>query len=464
MRSAATLPRLLAGLAALLAGCGASEPPPLEHPVVLIGIDGLDPGVAADLLEAGRMPNLARFAEHGVVGSLATLSPTYSPVIWTTIATGQPAEQHGIDDFLDAETQMPFTSNCRKVPALWNLVSDAGRSVDVAGWWVSWPAEPVNGRVLSSYAAAVQAKLIWKGAVWEDLEDQTWPPAFAGEIADRIVFASRPEELLPRLRRAFPIPDHWNDLTRRLVNDLAWTYAGDLSFEAVAESMLEHEPGDLVMVYLALPDVAGHRFWRYHRPEDFSYEVPEPDRSDYADFLNLAYVEVDRLVGRLLERAPEDANVILLSDHGMHADVDEKTRDDPESLQSGHHQLAPPGLFAAMGPTVKHQGNLLREGERSLLGHVLGVAPLVLRLLDLAVPENWPLGRQGNTLERVLGDTWRLEHPVRLGPNPEPGFRAATPPRVPIANVDEAFKRDLAAMGYVEIVGEDSGGSGVSGG
>ena len=46
---------------------------------------------------------------------------------------------------------LPVTSRMRKVKALWNILSDAGRRVDVVGWWATWPPENVNGSIVSDH-------------------------------------------------------------------------------------------------------------------------------------------------------------------------------------------------------------------------------------------------------------------------------------------------------------------------
>ena len=265
--------------AGLLAACG-SGPTALEPtaPVVIVGIDGVDPQILASLIEAGRTPNFARFAAEGTLGRLATFSPTFSPVIWTTIATGQDAATHGVEDFLDPAGR-PYTSNARRVPALWNLASDAGRTVDCTGWWITWPAERINGRLVASYAAQAQAKIIWKPTIWEEMEGQTWPLELQDEIKPLLTLASEAEELHPAMRRAFPIPEVIDEHAGRIINDLAWTFAADLSVSAVAGHLLETGAADLSMCYLAMPDVAGHRFWRYHRPEDLRYPIRHKSQS-----------------------------------------------------------------------------------------------------------------------------------------------------------------------------------------
>ena len=34
---------------------------------------------------------------------------------------------------------------------LWNILSDAGKKVSVVGWWATWPAETVNGSIVSDH-------------------------------------------------------------------------------------------------------------------------------------------------------------------------------------------------------------------------------------------------------------------------------------------------------------------------
>ncbi len=68
--------------------------------VVVIGLDGLDPGLVSRLLEAGQLPNLARLSEQGGYARVATTRPAQTPVAWSTFATGTNPGGHGIFDFI----------------------------------------------------------------------------------------------------------------------------------------------------------------------------------------------------------------------------------------------------------------------------------------------------------------------------------------------------------------------------
>src|SRR5262245_48381028 len=68
--------------------------------VVIVGMDGMDPGLATKFMREGRMPNLEKLAERGVFGPLGTSNPSMSPVAWSTFTTGTDPSSHGIFDFI----------------------------------------------------------------------------------------------------------------------------------------------------------------------------------------------------------------------------------------------------------------------------------------------------------------------------------------------------------------------------
>jgi predicted AlkP superfamily phosphohydrolase/phosphomutase len=87
--------------------------------VVILGLDGMDPGLVTKFIRDGRMPNFQKLAERGVFRPLDTSVPSMSPVAWSTFATGGDASQHGIFDFLtrDPCTYAPMLSSTDIVSA-----------------------------------------------------------------------------------------------------------------------------------------------------------------------------------------------------------------------------------------------------------------------------------------------------------------------------------------------------------
>ncbi len=93
--------------AMLLAGCGARHAPK----VIVIGVDGMDPGFFER--HRGELPHLAGLA----FSRLATTTPPQSPVAWSTFITGLDPAEHGIFDFVhrDPGTHELFLSTDRTV-------------------------------------------------------------------------------------------------------------------------------------------------------------------------------------------------------------------------------------------------------------------------------------------------------------------------------------------------------------
>jgi predicted AlkP superfamily phosphohydrolase/phosphomutase len=96
--------------------------------IVVIGLDGLDPGLAEKWMAEGRLPNLERIATQGSFERLRTTYPSISPVAWSSFMTGVDPSRHNIFDFLDRDlkTYKPTLSSSR--------ISETTRTVRVGNW------------------------------------------------------------------------------------------------------------------------------------------------------------------------------------------------------------------------------------------------------------------------------------------------------------------------------------------
>jgi predicted AlkP superfamily phosphohydrolase/phosphomutase len=264
---------------------------PSRHTLVVIGIDGGERRVVEKLWAEGKLPNLRRIADRGVTETLHTAYNS-SPVIWTTIATGVTPREHGITDFLVATPQgdVPISSDLRRVPALWNMLSRAGRRVAVLGWWGSWPAEEVNGYVVTDRALL-------------DLDRRVYPASYLPEL----VRLARTAETEPSLFHSDDEAEARDRAIGRVAVDLA---SKDL---------------DLLLVYFRSTDIVSHRAWKCFEPEAFPEAKPQ-ELADCRDRVPQVYQAVDEAIGRILAAAPDDADVVVLSDHGFHATRKEEVK------------------------------------------------------------------------------------------------------------------------------------------
>ena len=121
--------------------------------MIFIGLDGADWSLLDQYASRGVMPTLARLVAEGASGTLKTIHPPLSPLIWTTMMTGTSPLDHRILDFLRvnpvSHQREPITSDERKVPAIWNMATAGGKKVGALGFWATYPAESVNGLMVS---------------------------------------------------------------------------------------------------------------------------------------------------------------------------------------------------------------------------------------------------------------------------------------------------------------------------
>ncbi len=93
-----------------------------RHKVLILGIDGMDPGLLKRFIGLGLMPNFAKLMEEGDFRKLNTTVPPQSPVAWATFSTGVSPAQHGIFDFIQRDTAQsdsfgePYLSTSRTIP------------------------------------------------------------------------------------------------------------------------------------------------------------------------------------------------------------------------------------------------------------------------------------------------------------------------------------------------------------
>ncbi len=81
--------------------------------VVVLGLDGMDPGLANRFMKEGVLQNFSSLKAQGVFRPLRTTAPSISPVAWSTFATGVNPGKHRIFDFYtrDLRTYLPVLSS-----------------------------------------------------------------------------------------------------------------------------------------------------------------------------------------------------------------------------------------------------------------------------------------------------------------------------------------------------------------
>lgn len=309
-------------LGLLLPACGA--PRPAERKVLFVGLDGADWQLLDRYMAAGAMPNLAALVREGRSGVLRTLQPPLSPLLWTTMMTGRSPLDHGIFDFTRRDPATcdlePIRSEDRKVPALWNIATSRKKSIALFGLWATYPAEPVDGllvsdRFLSFTSGAGSGDAAGPGIV-HPAERAGWAYRALTE-ADAALDAAALRAYLPGLTEGEA------EAARAAKNPYAGPASGlrkvlleTRTYHRLATEWIAERKPDLSLVYFQGTDTLGHLFAPYAPPRQPS--ISEADFERYSKVPETYFREIDRMLGDYRKLAEKEGAVLVLaSDHGF---------------------------------------------------------------------------------------------------------------------------------------------------
>lgn len=86
-------------------------------------------------------------------------------------------------------------------------------------------------------------------------------------------------------------------------------------FEGILDTFLENPDDRLYCQVFYFTDRAGHCFYRFLDPTHPAYDALLAE--DWGDYILESYKHMDRIVGTVLERLPEDGLLLICSDHGF---------------------------------------------------------------------------------------------------------------------------------------------------
>jgi predicted AlkP superfamily phosphohydrolase/phosphomutase/tetratricopeptide (TPR) repeat protein len=426
MRSSAVRSVLVLALAPLAIAC--SRGPAGAPRLLLVGVDGADPQIVERLIGEGKLPTFAKLMREGAYGPLRSREPILSPLVWTTIVTGRKAQDHGILDFVEAGpdgTPVPITSVQRKVPALWNILTEFGHSSGFVGWYASFPAESTKGFQVSDRLGFHQVRSARATA------GATFPEGLAAELRAAVGEAVPDMEATRARFLADPKALVTPGGVKRL-EQLARIYATSEMYRKAAPWLQEHYPVEVLGVYFELVDACGHLFM-----EDAPPPRPEVVPADYAAFsatVDRCYAYQDEVLADLMRLAGRETVTMVVSDHGFRSG-------DLRPRTSGRADTGLAGLWHRLHGVVFIHGGPAKAGARIEGASIFDVAPTVLSLLRV------PLSPEltGHPLEAAF-----QPGALPAGVRPVQQY-APAPPRALPAEVEpdpEAIER-LRALGYI---------------
>ncbi|MDQ1349236.1 MAG: hypothetical protein QG573_2614 [Acidobacteriota bacterium] len=424
--------------------------------VLFVGLDGADWQFLEPLMASGRMPNLARLEREGSGGVLATEQPPLSPLLWTTMMTGRSPLEHRILDFVrfnpSTGRREPITNDERRVPAVWNIASEAAREVAIVGLWATFPADEAKGLLVSNVFLSAHGPV-----------ERALSPASATSWAEQVRRDATASVELAAMRRFLP------DLS---ADELAAAgsstnpFAGKVPglrqvlvqteiVRRLSVDWLTRHPTRLAAVYFEGTDTIGHLFAPFVAPPLAG--VDPGDVARFADVPERYFELIDGVIGELATLAARSGAVLMIaSDHGF-----EWGSGRPAGLSSVAEATAAKwhrdeGIYLLHGPGIP-----ARPGH-SGRGGVAQVASTLLTLVGLpSLPGMSPaLGDAGPAPSQAFPPTPhpRAPEPPSTGVVDRTSQASDSRSRIESPATGEEEIRKLQALGYLGASGEGGAG------
>jgi len=321
--------------------------------VVVVGLDGATFDLIQPWVAQGKLPTLARLLHTSAWAPLESVLHPFTAQAWTSMVTGANQGKHRIFDFWERDfSTYGFrltNASFRALPALWTLLSQAGRHVIVLNVPMTYPPEKVNGVLVSGWDTPGM------GAAF------TYPLALKAELS--ALSGGQPYVI---------VPDDWKYSTAQRGDMVMAELLREIDVRfAVATSLMAREPWDLTFFVVSALDGAAHFLWKYHDPAHPLYDPAVNAQMFSEDPLLQVYQRADQRLGEFLSTLPPDVHVLVVSDHGEGALEDVEIHLNLWLAQQGLLTLRTPGSRRSLGNALKWlAAKLVDRGKRALYGRV----------------------------------------------------------------------------------------------
>lgn len=430
-----------AALVAAVALSGGCSPRPEPAATTLIGLDGADWRVALPLMRQGKLPVLNALRRAGGSGVMLT-NPDYrwSPVLWTTVATGKLPDKHGVTSFMahvpSLDRAVPTPSTERTCRAIWNIFSERKRTVGFVGWWVTWPAEPVNGFLVTDHfsvsrfdlghdydsdpTSAFEASQTWPEELMDEIRELKIPRQAIGR-ADFARFADLPP--------GWDFPEHFEKFDK--ASEFAIAHSVDRTHFAAGSRLLAERRPELFGIFFEGIDILQHYFWEFMDPAGAGTEPSAESRRELGQAIERYYAWTDGIVGGLIEAGGDGRAVMLVSDHGFRAST-ERWAD--KGISGEHRRQA---FFLWAGPGIR-RARSVEDFD------AVDVTPTLLAYHGLPVAADF----DGEPALGAMSDAWRESHAAA----PIDTYETGPWPRgtLPGESAARDLEERIRSLGYIE--------------
>ena len=258
--------------------------------VFVIGLDCAEPTLVFDRWRQ-HLPNLSRLMEGGTYGELTSTVPAITVPAWASMLSSKDPGQLGFYGFRNRadrtyENMSIATSRSIRADRVWDILSQVGREVVVAGVPQTYPVRPVNGCLISSFLTPSTHS--------QYTHPESLKPEIEGLVDGEYMFdvhQFRTENKGHLLEQIHAMADQHHHLIKHLMTTKPWDFFMHVDMGV---------------------DRMHHGFWKYFDERHPLYVPGNPYENAILDY----YIHIDGQIGERLELLDDDTVVLVVSDHG----------------------------------------------------------------------------------------------------------------------------------------------------
>lgn len=282
-----------------------------RSPVICLELNELTPSLLDRFIHEGHLPNFERLRAESLVCTTDAnaggewLNPW---VQWVTVHSGLEAAEHEVYRLSNAYRL--------KIPAIWDLISAAGRKVWMCGSMNPWCTENLNGHILPDP---------WSSQVQKDPTGEFNDyDAFVRKNVQEYAASKSPVTLLERFKfikfvlshglKLSTVANVLQQLIQERLGNKRWKRAAILDqFQCdLFEWYYKRERPEFATFFSNSTAHFQHKYWRNMEPEAFLIRPTALEQRTFKDAILHGYKQMDRIVGRMLKLAPE-TTILLIS-------------------------------------------------------------------------------------------------------------------------------------------------------
>ena len=257
--------------------------------VFVIGLDGATFELIEPWVEEGKLPTFKKLMDEGSWGPLKSTLPPLTVPAWATMFTGKNPGKLGLfglasrkkEDYSIGGPPLSWDD----IYPVWEILERSNSNSTV----ISVPTTSVPEKDFGGTFVAGTGPMIGKGsedkiAIPASLDQRLKDNDYRLHLRPSNASRKSPQGKRQYLEDLEELTESRFELGTRLMADKDW---------------------DLFVFSLFHTDMTQHIFWRDYL-----------EGGEFKDSILDYYREIDTKLGRLLEKAPEDSNVIVVSDHG----------------------------------------------------------------------------------------------------------------------------------------------------